>query len=56
MKSSARQSHRRRTPDPDRLFHPGSVAVVGTLSDADKWYIRQYYIAPLLELGYQGRI
>ena len=56
MKSSARQSHRRQTPDLDRLFQPGSVVVVGALSDADKWYIRQYYIAPLLELGYQGRI
>lgn len=38
------------------LFYPRSVAVVGALSQPDKWYIRQYYIAPLLELGYKGTI
>lgn len=56
MKSTATQPHRDRTPDLDRLFHPGSVVVVGALSDPDKWYIRQYYITPLLEMGYRGRI
>ncbi len=56
MRSTTSQPHRDRIADLDRLFHPGSVAVVGALSDPDKWYIRQYYIAPLLELGYKGRI
>ncbi len=40
----------------DSMFHPKSVAVVGALSQPDKWYIRQYYIAPLLELGYKGKV
>ncbi len=56
MKSSTRESHHEKPRDLDRLFNPGSVVVVGALSDADKWYIRQYYIAPLLALGYRGRI
>ncbi len=56
MKSSHREPAHEKAHNLDRLFHPGSVAVVGALSDAEKWYIRQYYIAPLLELGYKGRI
>lgn len=56
MNSSPRGPRHDRASDLDRLFNPASVAVVGALSDADKWYIRQYYIAPLLELGYRGRI
>jgi acyl-CoA synthetase (NDP forming) len=40
----------------DCLFSPRSVAVVGAISQPDKWYIRQYYIAPLLQLGYKGKI
>jgi acyl-CoA synthetase (NDP forming) len=56
MKSSHRESAQEKAHNLERLFHPGSVVVVGALSDAEKWYIRQYYIAPLLELGYKGRI
>ncbi len=56
MKRSSEKSRHERSQSLDYLFHPRSVAVVGALSHPEKWYIRQYYIAPLLELGYKGKI
>jgi len=56
MKKSSETPRPERNQSLDYLFHPKSVAVVGAISQPDKWYIRQYYIAPLLELGYKGKI
>ncbi len=56
MKRSSEKSRDERSQSLDYLFYPRSVAVVGALSHPEKWYIRQYYIAPLLELGFKGNI
>ena len=56
MKRSSEISRDERSQSLDYLFYPRSVAVVGAISQPDKWYIGQYYIAPLLELGFKGKI
>lgn len=42
-------------PDLDRLFHPGSVAIVGISNDPNKWGGANW-VKTLLELGFEGRI
>jgi len=38
------------------IFHPRSVAVVGSLTEPDRWWLREYYIEPFLRFGYGGQI
>ena len=46
-----------RTPHPlDFIFHPRSVAVVGASTDPNRWSINEFYIEPLLKMGYQGKV
>lgn len=40
----------------DTFFRPRSVAVVGSLAEPDRWWLRAYFIDPLEKLGYKGRI
>lgn len=40
----------------EHLFHPRSVAVAGASTDPTRWYINEFYIEPLLKMGYQGKI
>lgn len=45
-----------RTPSLEYIFHPRSVAVVGSLAEPDRWWLKAYYIDPLLKFGYPGQI
>ncbi|MCX5999647.1 MAG: CoA-binding protein [Chloroflexi bacterium] len=38
------------------LFHPRSVAIAGASTDPTHWFINEFYIEPLLKMGYQGKI
>jgi len=38
------------------IFHPQSIAVVGASTDPLRWFINEFYIEPLLKLGYNGKI
>ena len=43
-------------PALEYLFHPRSIAIVGASTDPLRWFINEFYIEPLLKLGYTGRI
>jgi acyl-CoA synthetase (NDP forming) len=43
-------------PDLEYMFHPRSIAVVGASTDPMRWFINEFYIDPLLKMGYQGKI
>ena len=43
-------------PDLEYIFHPRSIAVVGASTDPLRWFINEFYIEPLLKLGYVGSI
>jgi len=38
------------------IFHPRSVAIAGVSTDTANPYIAEYYVEPLLKLGYKGKI
>jgi succinyl-CoA synthetase alpha subunit len=38
------------------LFRPRSIAVVGASTDPMRWFINEFYIDPLLKMGYEGKI
>lgn len=38
------------------MFHPRAIAIVGASTDPLRWFINEFYIEPLLKLGYGGRI
>jgi len=38
------------------LFNPRSVALVGASTDPLRWFINEFYIEPLLKLGFKGKI
>ncbi len=40
----------------DYIFHPRSVAVVGSLSHPSRWWLRKYFIEPLLQMGFKGAV
>lgn len=40
----------------DGLFNPRSVAVVGALTEPGRWWLKQYFIDPLVRYGYRGKI
>ena len=41
--------------DLEFIFHPSSIAVVGASRDPDR-FINHFYLYPLLEFGYEGKI
>ena len=43
-------------PALEYMFHPRSIAIVGASTDPLRWFINEFYIEPLLKLGYTGRI
>jgi len=49
-------SARQRMSSLDSLFHPSSIAVVGALTEPERWWLREYYIEPLLKFGYGGQV
>ncbi|MCX5998511.1 MAG: CoA-binding protein [Chloroflexi bacterium] len=38
------------------MFHPRSVAVVGSISHPSRWWLREYFIDPLTKLGFKGQV
>ncbi len=47
------------TPVPhplEYLFHPRSIAVAGASTDPLRWFINEFYIEPLIKMGYRGNI
>ena len=45
-----------KTPALEYIFHPRSIALVGAATDPAHWWINEYYIDPLIKLGYTGQI
>ncbi|OGO02602.1 MAG: hypothetical protein A2Y72_04405 [Chloroflexi bacterium RBG_13_53_26] len=43
-------------PHLEYIFRPQSIAVVGASTDPMRWFINEFYIEPLLKMGYQGKI
>ncbi len=43
-------------PALEYIFHPRSIAIVGASTDPLRWFINEFYIEPLLKLGYSGSI
>ena len=43
-------------PPLEYIFHPRSIALVGASTDPLKWFINEFYIEPLIRMGYQGKI
>ena len=44
------------SPSLEYIFHPRSVAVVGALAEPERWWLKAYFIDPLLRFGYRGQI
>ena len=44
------------TPALEYIFHPRSIALVGAATDPVHWWINEYYIDPLIKLGYTGQV
>jgi len=40
----------------EHLFHPRSIALAGASTNPLRWFINEFYIEPLLKMGYQGKI
>lgn len=43
-------------PTLEYIFHPKSIALVGAATDPVHWWINEYYIDPLVEFGYTGKV
>jgi acyl-CoA synthetase (NDP forming) len=44
------------SPSLEYLFRPQSIAVVGASTDPMRWFINEFYIEPLVKMGYEGKI
>jgi succinyl-CoA synthetase alpha subunit len=49
--------HRSGAPHPlEYIFTPRSIAMAGASADPLRWFINEFYIAPLYKMGYQGKV
>ncbi|MFC2000495.1 acetate--CoA ligase family protein [Chloroflexota bacterium] len=56
MTARVTDNDQRDKPNLDYIFHPRSIAVAGVSAEPARYYAVEYYISPLLDSGYSGRI
>ena len=47
---------RQESPPLGYIFHPRSIAVAGASTNPLRWFINEFYIEPLLKMGYPGQV
>ena len=48
--------NRQGSPPLEYIFHPQSIAVAGASTNPLRWFINEFYIEPLLKMGYPGQV